>query len=175
MIDNDEIPSAPYPDADRITALLTFATAVGATRAARLDPEAVQVENRLAAFCRSPKCPHYGQSMSCPPHVAGPAALRKILNKSLHAIVLRIEIDSDSLNGEQRPEVMRLLHEITAMVESEAKRLGFQQVQAFAGGSWKASFVPTIASARCFRAKALVVFPSRHALPCLALASTSAS
>ena len=125
-----------------IDELLNYAMSIGVTRAARIRPEAVRVEAKLAAYCREPKCPHFGQSMSCPPFVSGPAGFRKFLAESKHAIVLRIEVDSDSLHGENRPEVMRLLHSLTAAVEGEAIRLGFATAKGFAGGSCKPSFCP---------------------------------
>ncbi|WP_234981123.1 DUF2284 domain-containing protein [Desulfopila aestuarii] len=105
-----------------------------------LDPREVRVENRLAGFCKSPKCPHFGLSMSCPPHISGPGGMRKLLEKCSYVMVIRIEVDSDSLHGEDRPSVMRLLHEISATVEQEAIRLGFSEAYAFAGGSCKMSF-----------------------------------
>ncbi len=129
-----------YPDRETVAALLAFAENNGATRAARLPPAAIHIENRLAAYCRDPKCPHYGLSMSCPPHIPGPSGLRKIVAESRHAIVIRIEVDAASLTGEQRPEVMRVLHETVATIEREAKRLDFNEPRAFAGGSCKMSF-----------------------------------
>lgn len=127
-------------DQEKIDALLQFAEHAGATKARHLPPESICVEDRLADFCRDPKCPYWGQSMSCPPYVSGPAGFRKLLEAARHAIVFRIEIQSASLHGEDRPEVMRLLHEITAAIEIEAKRIGFTSAAGFAGGSCKASF-----------------------------------
>jgi predicted metal-binding protein len=129
-----------YHDKEAIDSLLEFAVHAGATKVKRLPPESVCVEDRLAAFCRDPKCPYFGQSMSCPPHVSGSAGFRKLLQSCKHAIVIRIEIQSSSLHGEDRHEVMRLLHEITAEIETEAKRLGFTESVGFAGGSCKPSF-----------------------------------
>jgi len=139
---NNKITPVPPTEAsdDKISSLLSFAKSIGATKAAMLNPCEVQVESRLAGFCKSPKCPHFGLSMSCPPHISGPAGMRKHLEKSSYALVIRIEIDSDSLHGEDRPVVMRLLHEISAAVEQEALRLGFAEAYAFAGGSCKMSF-----------------------------------
>jgi len=133
-------PTENQHDQDSLNALLHFAENAGATMAARISPSVIQVEDRLAEYCQTPRCPHYGLSMSCPPHVAGPASMRRLLNESRHAIVLRIEIDAESLHGEQRPEVLRLLQEISAAVEREAVRLGYAGAQAFAGGSCKISF-----------------------------------
>lgn len=129
-----------YQDKRMIDALLQFAEDTGATKAKRLPPECVSVEDKLADFCRDPKCPYWGQSMSCPPNVSGPEGMRKLLRSSTHVIVFRIEIQSSSLHGEDRPVVMRLLHEITAAIELEAKRLGFPKSEGFAGGSCKPSF-----------------------------------
>jgi predicted metal-binding protein len=131
-----------HDDQEKIDALVKFAEHAGATQARGLPPACVQVEDRLANFCREPKCPNYGQSMSCPPHVSGPEGIRKLLQSCKHALVIRIEIESASLHGADRPAVMRLLHEITAEVEMEAKRLGFPESIGFAGGSCKPSFCP---------------------------------
>jgi predicted metal-binding protein len=129
-----------HDDQEIIDALVNFAVHAGATKARRLPPASVRVEDRLANFCREPKCPYHGQSMSCPPHVSGPAGIRKLLQSCKHALVIRIEIQSASLHGADRPTVMRLLHEITAEVETEAKRHGFSGSIGFAGGSCKESF-----------------------------------
>lgn len=124
----------------KLDALLEFALDAGATKVKLLSAKCVWVEDRLADLCREPKCPHFGQSMSCPPYVSGPSGMRKLLQSCQHAIVFRLEIQSSSLLGEDRPVVMRLLHEITAAIELEAKRLGFTESVGFAGGSCKPSF-----------------------------------
>jgi len=129
-----------YHNKETINSLIEFAAHIGATRVKRLSPECVCVEEKLADFCQDPKCPYWGQSISCPPHVSGPSGLKKMLQSCKHAIVIRIEIQSSSLHGEDRPEVMRLLHEITAEVETEAIRLGFTKSAGFAAGSCKPSF-----------------------------------
>lgn len=131
-----------HEDQKIINALVKFAERAGATGARHLPPASVQVEDKLAVFCCEPKCPYYGQSMSCPPHVSGPEGFRKLLQSCKHALVIRIEIQSASLHGADRPAVMRLLHEITAEVEMEAKRLGFPESIGLAGGSCKPSFCP---------------------------------
>lgn len=127
-------------DKNTIDYLLEYALLCGATKSARLAPEKVKIENKLAAYCREPKCPNFGQSASCPPFVSGPGGLRKKLTNSSHAIVIRIEIDAESLHGESRSEVMRLLHEITATVEIRAREVGYSEATGYAGGSCKMSF-----------------------------------
>ncbi len=66
--------------------------------------------------------------------------IRNLLKQSEHVIVIRIEVDSDSLHGEERPFVMQLLHEITAGIEIEARRIGFANALGLAAGSCKVSF-----------------------------------
>ncbi len=129
-----------HGEREKIDTLLEFALHTGATKVKYLTPESICIEDKLAGFCLQPKCPHWGQSMSCPPNVSGPDKLRSLLKSSQHGIVIRIEIQSCSLHGEDRPEVMRLLHEITSKVEQEAVRLGFSESKGLAGGSCKPSF-----------------------------------
>ncbi len=131
---------ADYPHRIKIEELIDFALHIGATKAKRLPPSVISVEDKLAVFCEEPKCSQWGQSMSCPPYIKGPAALREFLQICSHVIVLRIEIQSESLHGEDRPQVMRLLHEITAEVEQKAISLGFSGAKGLAGGSCKPSF-----------------------------------
>ncbi len=136
------------PSAKDLDSLLAFALHAGASRAKLLPPECVRVEDELANLCREPKCPYFGQSMSCPPYVSGPSGMRKLLRSCRHVIAFRIEIQSSSLHGEERPVVMRLLHEMTAAIETEAKRLGFTESIGLAGGSCKPSFCHDHANCR---------------------------
>ncbi len=123
-----------------IELLQSFAEGVGATRAKRLAPDKVCVEEKLADLCHDPICPFWGQSMSCPPYVTGPAEFRKLLKSCRHTMVISLEIQTCSLQGEDRPQVMRLLHEIVAEIEKKAIQLGFTSSAGFAGGSCKPSF-----------------------------------
>lgn len=123
-----------------VAQVLAFAKGIGAARVKSVAPDKICVEEKLAALCHDPKCPFWGQSMSCPPYVTGPAGFRKLLASCRHAIVFRFEVQACSLQGEERPQVMRLLHEMTAAIEIRAKELGFTEAAGFAGGSCKASF-----------------------------------
>ncbi len=120
--------------------LLNFALHTGATAVALIAPGDVLVEDHLAAFCHEPKCPFWGESISCPPYVSGPSGFKKLLETSTSVLVIRFDMQSCSLLGEERPQVMRILHELVATIELEAKQLGFPDAAGFAGGSCKASF-----------------------------------
>ena len=124
----------------QLQGLLTHAEQAGATRAAILPVECVQVGEGLAALCRHPRCPFWGLSLSCPPHVAGPEGFKQLLRACREVLVVRLEVQTCSLQGEERPQVFRLLHELVASVELQARELGFTDAAGFAGGSCLASF-----------------------------------
>ena len=112
----------------------------GASQAAIVSPEKIFTKKQFAAFCKDPGCPNYGESMSCPPHVSGPEGFRQKLEESQYAVAIRLEVDAASLLGDERPQVFRLLQEMTAATELKAKSLGFTASEGFAGGSCKRSF-----------------------------------
>jgi predicted metal-binding protein len=123
-----------------LAVLIREACLAGATEVMTVAPAEIVVEERLAGFCREPQCPNYGQSPSCPPHVAGPAGFHALRDKSRAALVVRIEVPSAVLFSDERREVMRLLHEITAGIERSAIARGYTGSKAFAGGSCKDLF-----------------------------------
>ncbi len=125
---------------NKSAALLTFARKSGATAATILRPDCVLVEDSLARCCKKPKCPFWGQSSSCPPHVGGPDDFRQLLQASRLVLVVRLDIQACSLHGEERAQVMRLLHELVAAVEIQAKQLGYAGASGFAAGSCKPCF-----------------------------------
>ncbi len=127
-------------EAENLRLIVQAALDNGASQAAVVSPEDIFAKDQFAAFCKDPGCPNYGKSMSCPPYVSGPAGFRKRLGKSQHAITIRLEVDAASLIGDERPQVFRLLQEITAATELKAKSLGFNASEGFAGGSCKRSF-----------------------------------
>lgn len=120
--------------------LITVAQQAGASDASFVDPDKLVVEEKLAAYCREPKCPNYGLSASCPPHVPGPDAMREWLATAEYALAVKIDAPQAVLFSVERLEVMRLLHEMVAEVEHKAVELGFKQSKSFAGGSCKGLF-----------------------------------
>ena len=145
-------------ETERVEKLLSFALSSGASRSASLPAERLKVENHLSELCRTPQCPNYAKSMSCPPHVAGPDNMRKLLARCRHAVVIRLEVDTASLTGDDKTVVFRLLHEVVAGVEAEARRLGFQLARGYAGGSCKQIFCSAQHTCRVVEEKK----PCRH-------------
>jgi predicted metal-binding protein len=121
--------------------LVSTAKELGASAASVISSCEIRTEEDLAALCNGEyPCPNYGLAASCPPHVKGPEAFRKWQSQSEAAVVVKIELPSSILFSNERKGVMQLLHQITAGVEAEAVKMGFDRSRGFAGGSCKALF-----------------------------------
>ena len=127
--------------------LLELATRSGATDARIISTRDILVEDRLAGICKETSCESYGLSMSCPPHVAGPAMFREWIKEIDNAIVVKMDVPLEILLSE-REDIMRLLHEIVASIELAARQLGYANSKAFAGGSCKQFFCSSHADCR---------------------------
>jgi len=128
------------PDSAGLKALIQYAKRSGATGAAVISTADIVVEEALAAMCREPRCPSYGLSKRCPPHVSGPSGFRKKLENFTRALVFKIDVPSEILLSSERLEIFQLLHEIAAGVEQSAVRMGFENARAYTGGSCKEIF-----------------------------------
>ncbi|RJR54419.1 MAG: DUF2284 domain-containing protein [Desulfobacteraceae bacterium] len=124
----------------KLKMVMEEAKKAGATELAVLAAESIVAEDDLARKCREPRCENYGLSRSCPPHVAGPAAFRKLLEEYSHAVFFRIDVPSDVLYSSESREIFQLLYEVAAGIERSAVRMGFPAARAFAGGSCKKIF-----------------------------------
>jgi predicted metal-binding protein len=119
--------------------LLAYAEQSGAS-ACFISPQDLVVEERLASYCVEPRCPNYGQSASCPPHVQGPSQFREWRDESELVLAIKIDVPVAILHSEERMEVMRLLHEIVAGSQQMAVKLHYSRSRGFAGGSCKQIF-----------------------------------
>lgn len=120
--------------------LLTGACLAGATEAAIVAAKDIAIEDELAERCRQPRCENYGLSRNCPPHVAGPVAFRKELERYSQALFFRVDVPAEVLFSSDNRELFQLLHEIAAGIEQAAIRLGYIRAKAFAGDSCKRIF-----------------------------------
>lgn len=121
--------------------LTASAKSLGASDAAIIGASEIPVEDHLADFCRkNPGCENYGLSMSCPPHVSGPAGFRKLQRDFSHGLVFSFTVPVEVLLAEPRPEIFQQLHETGACIEALAKKIGFSDARAFAGGSCRRIF-----------------------------------
>lgn len=121
--------------------LLQEAERLGATSAAIISSQDIQVKDHLAALCNGEyTCPNYGLAASCPPYVKGPDAFRVWQAQSKYSITVKLELPTSVMFSNERNDVMRLLHQIVAAVEQKAIETGFKKSKAFAGGSCKELF-----------------------------------
>ncbi len=124
----------------KINELLSLAQSLGASEVSVISPIDVCVEDELATLCSKTTCDFYGLAPSCPPHVSGPAGMREMLGKSDWVLVVKIVLPSSVLFSTQRREVMQVLHELVAGVETAALGKGYAKARGFAGGSCKELF-----------------------------------
>ena len=115
---------------------------MGAGGVALIPSSSIVIDDNLAGLCADPGCENYNQSLSCPPHVAGPDGMREYIQTRPQAIVFKIEVASEILiaPSEERRQMFRLLHEIAAAIESAAIRAGFSESMGFAGGACRRVF-----------------------------------
>ena len=125
----------------QLARLTREAKRLGATSAAIILSEDIQVKDNLAALCNGDyTCPNYGLAASCPPYVKGPVEFRKWQAESKYSVTVKIEVPASAMFSDERKEVMQLLHQIVAAVEQKAVEAGFVKSKAFAGGSCKELF-----------------------------------
>ncbi|WP_163340412.1 DUF2284 domain-containing protein [Desulfopila sp. IMCC35008] len=137
-------PSVKKPDpktfeskANPIDELLELAMDFGSSAVTILDADHIQIDNQIADLCRETKCPNYGSSPTCPPHVRGPDWLKNNIHKTSQAIMVEIEVPQEQMYSDKRKEISKLLHFIVIQIERAAHEKGLVQSTAFAGGSCK--------------------------------------
>ncbi len=132
----------------KFSPLLAVARELGASEAALIDPGEIVIRDELARMCLEPRCNGYGRSMSCPPHVGGPEAMRKWCREYHRALVFLVEVPREVAMSFERNEVLGLIHEIASGVEKAAQAMGADRARAFAGGSCKELFCSQYAECR---------------------------
>lgn len=125
---------------DSLQELIEKAFELGVSDARIIPARAVVVEERFAEMCASPQCPGYGQGPGCPPHVMKPAEFRELLSRYEHALVFKIDAPTEVLLGDERHDVARRIHEISATIERFAREMGYGNSRGFAAGSCKMIF-----------------------------------
>ncbi|MCD6425541.1 MAG: DUF2284 domain-containing protein [Anaerolineales bacterium] len=120
--------------------LIQLAVSLGASKAHIISSDKIVVEDQLAQKCIEPQCENYGQSFSCPPHVEGPAFFRELTKSHPRALIIQLVIPALMLLSWERLGVGKVLHELVANVELEARKMGYARSSGFAGGSCKELF-----------------------------------
>ena len=127
-------------DSNQMDKLMEFAGNLGTSAACLVAPNLVEVDERFPKFCLEPGCPDYGLSMSCPPHVEGPEGFCKKLSTTHKVLVFKFDVPSRVLLSNERQDVMRLIHDTAATLETHARDLGFSHSLGYAGGGCKNLF-----------------------------------
>lgn len=120
--------------------LTAQALQMGVSNAALVSINQIEIDDKLAAFCKTPGCNFYGQCAKCPPHVSGPDGFRKLLKKFENALFFKIDIPTEILLSGARQDVFRHLHTVASELEHYAVDKGYIDSIAFAGGSCKNLF-----------------------------------
>lgn len=149
---------------ERLNQIIQYALTTGADRAAIIAPGRIVIDAALAGKCREPRCPNYGRSRNCPPHVPGPAALQAMLKTFHQALVFRMDVPSADLFSEKRIELFQRLHKTAAAIEQEAHKTGFPRARAYAGGSCRELFCQDQPDCPALSANEECRFP-QHARP----------
>ncbi len=118
--------------------LIEYALKSGADRVSILSAKDVVVDPGLAGKCR--KCPNFGLSPGCPPHVAGPAAYEADRQTYQQALVFSIAVPESDLFSDKRRLIFRRLNQTAAGIEQAARRMGYLRANSFAGGSCRELF-----------------------------------
>lgn len=105
-----------------------------------VSPDMIPVDSRFVAYCREPRCPGFGMSMSCPPNVEGPDWFREFKSGFDAVLVFKFDVPSRVLLSEERHGITRLIHETAAGIEIAARQARLSRSRGFAGGSCKALF-----------------------------------
>lgn len=174
MVVYNRNPSVAIPDPDtdasnqaarksRLDEFIALAISLGAGAATVVDAEDILVEDDLANLCREARCPNYGLSPTCPPHVEGPEWLRRYIKKTSFALVLEIEASQENTYPDRRREIGQLLHFIVVQLEMTAREKGFPDARGFAGGSCKNLFCYDHAHCRVLKGKAIPAGARVHA------------
>lgn len=160
-------------DSERVEQLCEKALKLGATAAAAIPAKDISVDKKFSDMCLKPRCHNYGQSKSCPPHVEGPSAFKKMLENFERAIFFKINVPKEILLSNERLEVFQLLHETASGIEHEAVKAGFTEAKAFAGDPAKKFSVPITMTAMLSQKKESAGILRRQDLQCQVLASMS--
>ena len=120
--------------------VIEYSQKLGVVTAEIMSASAISVKEELAEICENSKCPGYGLAPSCPPHVMGPHKFRKVLDGFDFALIFKYDIPTDILFGNERNEILYLLHETASSIKEFSTNTGFSKAMAIAAGSCKQIF-----------------------------------
>lgn len=120
--------------------LIKTALDQGASAAVIMNAADIPISSDLAGLCHKPRCENYGLSLSCPPHVGGPAEMTRLTREMDKVLVFKLDVPAEILLSSDRSELGGLVHMIAAEVEKTALEIGAESARGFAGGSCRKLF-----------------------------------
>ena len=120
--------------------LIEYCKKMGVNEARIIPSSKISVEEQFAEICKSDKCPGYGLAPSCPPFVMSSNKFKNIIYTYHSALIFKFEIPTNILFGNERNEVLCLLHETASAMKYFALNKGYIDAMAIAAGSCKQIF-----------------------------------
>lgn len=139
--------------------LIKLAKQHGVSDVQLISAESIMVEDRFRLHCEKPKCPGFGQALSCPPHSMTPSEFRELLKTYQTALVFKYDFPIGIFETDERDDAAKLIHETSAALEQHAKTLGFVKAKSFAGGSCKLIFCKEFADCQALGETGVCRFP----------------
>jgi len=136
-------------DAKQLKGLIEIARKAGATAARIIPSQMVVVDERVRLKCEVPRCPGYGQYLTCPPHAMDVETFAQIRSRYQWCLLVQVEakhIDStDKGRGRIRPALLKKnaeihrpfkmkLLEVVETVEAAAFKKGLRFAAGLVGG-----------------------------------------
>ena len=127
-------------DKDILNSLIEYCSTLGVNDARVIPSSTISVEEQFAEICKNDKCPGYGSAPSCPPFVMSSAEFKTVISTHPLALIFKFEIPTNVLFGNERNEVLSLLHETASAVKYYGLKNGCADAMAIAAGSCKQIF-----------------------------------
>lgn len=120
--------------------LIEYCKKLGVNDVRIIPSTTISVEEQFAEICKNDRCPGYGSAPSCPPFVMNSKKFKEIITTYHSALIFKFEIPTNILFGNERNEVLHLLHETASAVKYFSLNNGYIDAMAIAAGSCKQIF-----------------------------------
>ncbi len=120
--------------------LIEYCKNLGVSDVRIIPSSKISVEEQFAEICKNDRCPGYGSAPSCPPYVMSSNKFKDIISTYHSALIFKFDIPTSILFGNERNEVLSLLHETASAMKYFALNNGYIDAMAIAAGSCKQIF-----------------------------------
>lgn len=120
--------------------LTEYCMELGVSEVKIIPSAKISIEQHLSDICKNERCPGYGLAPSCPPHVMSTDKFKSLVNQYQFALIFKFDIPTNILFGNDRHEVLHLLHETSSAIKAFALKNTCANAMAIAAGSCKQIF-----------------------------------